>query len=114
LTYSKAAYYDGNLNNDILPEDVGTAERDEIGIIRAICVKVRSTLLLVFRVLTRKDKARSSAQRKEAFKSIQSRRSERPLQLLLDMKVRWSSTYVMLIRTETRRKVLLITLYEVF
>ena len=46
-------------------------------------------------------KARSSAQRKEAFKTIQSRRKERPLQLLLDMKVRWSSTFVMLTRAES-------------
>ena len=50
-------------------------------------------------------KARSSAQRKEAFKTIQSRRKERPLQLLLDMKVRWSSTFVMLTRAESRRQV---------
>jgi hypothetical protein len=28
-----------------------------------------------------------------------------PLQLLLDMKVRWSSTYVMLNRAENRREV---------
>jgi hypothetical protein len=46
-------------------------------------------------------KARSSAQHKEAFKLIQHRRKERPLQLLLDMKVRWSSTFVMFTRTES-------------
>jgi hypothetical protein len=50
-------------------------------------------------------KARSSAQRKEAFKLIQHRRKERPLQLLLDMKVRWSSTFVMLTRAESQREV---------
>lgn len=43
---SKAKYYDGNPNNDELPEDLGAADRDEIGIVRAICVKVRH--LIVF------------------------------------------------------------------
>ena len=50
-------------------------------------------------------KVRSSAQRKEAFKSIQYRRKERPLQLLLDMKVRWSPTFVMLTHVESQRQV---------
>jgi hypothetical protein len=33
------------------------------------------------------------------------RQNERPVQLLLDMKVRWGSTYVMLNRAETKRDV---------
>ena len=37
---SKAKYYDGNPDNDELPEDLGASDRDEIGIICAICVKV--------------------------------------------------------------------------
>jgi ABC-type cobalamin transport system ATPase subunit len=41
-------------------------------------------------------KACSSAQRKEAFKSIQYRRNVPTVQLLLDMKVQWSSTFIML------------------
>ena len=45
-THSKAQFCAGNPGDDHLPEDVGGTERDEIGIIRAICVKVRSTLLL--------------------------------------------------------------------
>lgn len=45
--------------------------------------------------------ARSSAQRKELFKIIQERKDVKPVQLLLDMKVRWSSTYVMLHRAES-------------
>jgi hypothetical protein len=50
---------------------------------------------------------RSSAKRKEMFKAIQAEASiARPKQLILDMKVRWSSTYLMLYRAERTRKVL--------
>ena len=38
-------YYDGNLDNDELPEDLGASDRDEIGIIRAICMKVGHNLV---------------------------------------------------------------------
>ena len=41
-TRSKSKFYDGNPNDDDLPEDLGVTERDEIGIVRAICVKVCS------------------------------------------------------------------------
>ena len=37
---SKAKYYDGNPDNDELPEDLGASDRDEIGIIHAICMKL--------------------------------------------------------------------------
>jgi hypothetical protein len=40
-THSKSKFYDGSLDNDDLPEDLGATERDKIGIVRAICVKVR-------------------------------------------------------------------------
>ena len=39
-TRSKAKFYDGSLDENELPEDLGAADRDEIGIVRAICVKV--------------------------------------------------------------------------
>ena len=104
--HSKSKFYNGNPEDDHVPEDMGGTERDEIGIVRAICVKVHSTLVLhVCIPNTNILKAHSSAQRKEAFKSIQYRRKERPQQLLLDMKVRWSSTFVMLTRAESRRQV---------
>jgi hypothetical protein len=45
-THSKSKFYSGNLEDDQLPDDVGALERDEIGILRAICVKVRFNLLL--------------------------------------------------------------------
>jgi hypothetical protein len=50
-------------------------------------------------------KERSSSQRKQLFKSIQMRANIYPVQLLLDMKVRWSSTHVMLKRVLSRRPV---------
>ena len=100
-THSKSKFYNGNPDNDHLPEDVSGTEHDEIGIVRAICVKVRPSPLLHACISNMKIlEARSSAQRKEAFKSIQYRHKEQPLQLLLNMKVRWSSTFVMLTCTE--------------
>lgn len=53
---------------------------------------------------------RSSAPRKQLFKDIQTRDGTDPRQLLLDMPVRWSSTYVMLDRAEAQRKVSTITI----
>jgi hypothetical protein len=43
-THSKSKYYNGDLSDDQLPEDLGATNRDEIGIVRAICVKVRQFL----------------------------------------------------------------------
>lgn len=68
-----------------------TSDWDEAGLVRAISVK-----------------ARSSLQRKELFKAIQIETGVHALQLLLDMKVRWGSTYVMLTRAESRHQVCLI------
>jgi hypothetical protein len=53
-THRKSGFYDGNPDHDHFPEDIGAAEHDEIGIVRAICVKVRSILFLLLHVLTRK------------------------------------------------------------
>ncbi|KAF8264751.1 hypothetical protein EI94DRAFT_1703018 [Lactarius quietus] len=71
-TRSKSKHYNGDPSDDHLPEDLETDECDEIGI------------------------ACSSSQRKALFKSIQIRGNVPPVNLLLDMKVQWSSTYVML------------------
>jgi hypothetical protein len=38
--HSKSKYYSGDPEAETVPEDVGTGDRDEIGIVRAICVKV--------------------------------------------------------------------------
>ena len=105
-TRSKAKFYDGSPDENELPEDLGAVERDEIGIVRAICVKVCaiSVRFLCDPHLTSDMKARSSAQRKEAFQAIQRRRNMPVLQLLVDMKVRWSSTFIMLTHAESRRE----------
>ena len=47
------------------------------------------------------EQARSSSQCKQLFKNLQERINMCPCQLLLDMKVCWSSTYVMLTRAES-------------
>lgn len=39
-TYSKAKYYSGDPGEDNLPDNLGSSVRDEIGIVRAVCVKV--------------------------------------------------------------------------
>ena len=51
------------------------------------------------------DQARSSSQCKQLFKTIQEHIKIHPCQLLLDMKVCWSSTYIMLTRAESQRQV---------
>ncbi|EIW62610.1 hATC-domain-containing protein, partial [Trametes versicolor FP-101664 SS1] len=62
--------------------------RDVVGLIRSIAVK-----------------ARSSAQRKQLFLNIQSDAGiAHPKRLLMDMPVRWSSTYTMLHRAEELRE----------
>ncbi|KAG6852135.1 hypothetical protein C0991_002699 [Blastosporella zonata] len=68
-----------------LPEVV--EQRDEIGLICLISVKEQS-----------------SAKRKAVFQKIQREAGIRPRQLLGDMPVRWSSTYVMLDRAETLKE----------
>ncbi|KAF8798472.1 hypothetical protein BYT27DRAFT_7320352 [Phlegmacium glaucopus] len=52
-TKSQSKYYNSNFDNEHVPED-NTTSRDEVGLIRVIVVK-----------------ARSSAQRKQLFKEIQ-------------------------------------------
>lgn len=91
-TRSKAKYYNPH-NVDEHTPDTDVLERDELGLVRAISVKERS-----------------SSQRKELFRMLQTRKGvNRPVQLLIDMKVRWGSTYVMLNRANSNKKV--ITLY---
>jgi hypothetical protein len=46
--------------------------------------------------------------------SIQRHRSKHLLQLLLDMKVHWSSTFVMLTHAESQQKVILSSLLKFF
>ncbi|KAJ7509390.1 hypothetical protein B0H11DRAFT_2427795 [Mycena galericulata] len=69
--------------------DMSQPVRDEIGLVRAIAVKVGAW-------------ERSSSKRKDLFKTIQRRHqtdaTDIAKQMVLDMKVRWSSTYAMLDR----------------
>ena len=39
-TRSKAKFHDGSPDDGELPEDLGASERDEVGLVRTICVKV--------------------------------------------------------------------------
>ncbi len=111
-TYSKAPHYDP-LNPDAhIPTD-----RDEVGIIRAITVKVcivRSSGLVSIDTM----QEGSSSARHEKFIDVQhvlntktlernpDAEVERPKHLCLDMPVRWSSTFNMLIRALLLRSVM--------
>jgi len=108
--YSKAKYY-SPVNPDEHMPDVDAFIRDEVGLIREIAVKVDSQSLISLYYLTFLQE-QSSAKRKELFQTIQTEklleraRSEgkeaigQTKQLILDMPVRWSSTYGMLHRAE--------------
>ncbi|THU82732.1 hypothetical protein K435DRAFT_690979, partial [Dendrothele bispora CBS 962.96] len=70
--------------------------RDVLGLVRTIVVKVRS-----------------SSKRKQAFLDIQLRNGgTKALQLLLDMVVRWSSTYKMIHRAESLKEHINTFIYE--
>lgn len=60
----------------------------------------KSAMLLIL------NQERSSSKRKEMWRIIQIKADNGPvLQLILDMKVRWSSTYLMLDRAEKKKDV---------
>jgi hypothetical protein len=86
-TRSKAKYYSPDTDDAHIP-DLAAAERDEVGLVQVISVK-----------------AQSSSQCKQLFQSIQVENMTKPLQLLLNMKVRWGSTYVMLTWAQSRKEV---------
>jgi hypothetical protein len=92
--------------------------RDEIGLIRAITVKVNiASFDWLLRNANSKAQECSSAKRKAMFKETQVRVDKSngvartPQQLLLDMKVRWSSTYVMCDRAEKCKEVSYLLFY---
>lgn len=88
-TYSKSVHYNPHDPHAHEPDMSLKVDRDEIGLVRSICVKERS-----------------SAKRKELYRNIQIKANvSLPTQLLIDMKVRWSSTYVMLNRAKSNKQV---------
>ena len=69
---------------------------------------LRYTILSHLFTLLTHEQERSSAKRKELYKAVQVKAAVSPqTQLLLNMKVRWSSTYVMVNRAETSQRVCL-------
>ncbi|OJT14236.1 hypothetical protein TRAPUB_9209 [Trametes pubescens] len=85
--YSKSWHYDPALPDADLVATAG-GHRDVVGLVRSIAVK-----------------ARSSAQRKQLSLNIQTNAGIKHLKcLLMDMPVRWSSTYTMLHRAEELRE----------
>ncbi len=98
-TYSKSKHFDPE-DESLHDVDVTGYIRDEVGLIRAITVKVRVSSLTdkTYCLHSKFLKARSSSKRKERLFAIQIEKGADPRVLLLDMKVRWSSTYVMLLQ----------------
>jgi hypothetical protein len=86
--HSKTPHYDPKETDTHLPE-TEVWVHDPVGLIRAICVKERS-----------------SAKRKEIYRALQiDNEVKRPTTLLLNMVVHWSSTYVMLERAYHNKQV---------
>ena len=98
-TYSKSPHFDPRH-----PDAHTPTSRDEVGLVRAIVVKVWILLGPNVMSLTVAQE-RSSSKRKEIWKTIQTKANIQPVQLIIDMKVRWSSTYLMLDQAERRKDV---------
>ncbi|KAF5345550.1 hypothetical protein D9758_012006 [Tetrapyrgos nigripes] len=92
--HSKASHYNPQSPDSHEP-DLNAMERDVLGLVRAIIVKVRS-----------------SAKRKQAFLNLQLWTNSKALQLLLDMVVRWSSMYTMLHWAEALKEFIKAFIYE--
>ena len=102
--YSKTNFFDPTQPEAHEPESLEHFDRDVIGLIRAITVKV----IIILSTLSLIDilwKVGSSAKRKQKFKSLQGEPLASQKTLLLDMKVRWSSTLKMLKRGSDLRPV---------
>ena len=101
-TYSKSPHF-----NPKNPDAHVPASRDEVGLVRAIVVKVNTIIYRTRTMLLIAMQERSSAKRKEMWRTIQMKANDgaKPVQLILDMKVRWSSTYFMLDRAERKKDV---------
>jgi hypothetical protein len=108
--YSKSPHFNPHDPNAHVPttETLPGSTRDEIGLVRAIAVKVHKLDALLFNLILLSIQERSSSKRKELFKTIQTRSQADPAviakQMVLDMKVRWSSTFAMLKRGYQLRK----------
>ena len=63
-------------------------------------------MIIILQSIIKARQERSSAKRKELYRTVQIKAGvSQPTQLLIDMKVRWSSTYVMLNRAESNSEV---------
>ena len=91
-THSKSRHYNpADPNADLTSND---ATHDTVGLVWAICVKVCCSVL-PSSASNNIIKAHSFAKRKQLFADIQTHREMKPVrQLLIDMPVHWSSTYV--------------------
>jgi hypothetical protein len=104
--HSKSPHYNPCDPKAHEPDLFSRGDRDEVGLVCSICVKVYTTVRRICLYKLNKSQERSSVKRKELYKTVQVKAGVLPpIQLLIDMKVRWSSTYVMVNRAEGSRKV---------
>ena len=110
-TQSKSKFYNPNIANNNQVPDIVAGEHDEVRLICSICVKV-THLPPLFCWITSFffSQAWSSSQCKGLFKNVQVHKGVKLLQLLLDMPVRWGSTYVMVHRADSQKEVVYIPL----
>ncbi len=103
-TYSKSLHF-----NPKQPDAHVPTTRDEVGLVRAIIVKVciGTSCLHPKKLLSlTPGQEHSSSKWKEMWRTIQNKaNSMPPLQLILDMKVWWSSTYLMLDHAKRKKNV---------
>lgn len=100
-TYSSSPHFDPKQPDAHIP-----TSRDEVGLVRAIVVKAGFDTYIAIDTAYLSDQERSSSKRKEMWKTIQNKANYgSAVQLILDMKVRWSSTYLMLDRAERKKDV---------
>ena len=102
-TYSKSPHFDPKNPEAHIP-----TSHDEVGLVRAIVVKVQYSIFYRHMACCHPQSTtqeRSSSKRKQVWHTVQIKNKVKPLQLILDMKVRWSSTYFMLDRAERKKEV---------
>jgi hypothetical protein len=96
-TYSKSPHFDPRTPELHIP-----TSRDEVGLVRAIVVKVSYFFHLVLILLMQE---RLSSKRKQMWWTIQLKAGvSKPLQLIMDMKARWSSNTLQWVIKQTNKQ----------
>lgn len=111
-TYSKAPHYSPHNPKSHEPDTSLMTNRDEVGLVHSICVKVCQLVFVTSSCIFKFQQECSSAKWKELYRTVQTEAGvSQPTQLLIGMKVQWSSTYMMLNRAECNKEVYILHHY---